>query len=74
MNWFHKLENISWTRLWWAVGIISAFWMGMVTIIPADIFKWVAVPLSALQTAMLFAARGNKYVINRTEPPADGKP
>jgi hypothetical protein len=72
--WFNKLENLNWIRLWWVIGIISAFWLGLVTIVPMVWFKPISVVLSAIQTALLFAARGTKYVTNRTEPPADGKP
>jgi hypothetical protein len=73
-KWFNSLETINWTRLWWIVGIMTAFWLGLVTIVPIAWFKPVAVILSASQTALLFAARGTKYVANRQEPPADGKP
>jgi hypothetical protein len=72
--WFNSLESINWTKLWWVVGIITAFWLGLITIVPMTWFKPISVILSALQTAFLFAARGTKYVINRTAPPADGQP
>lgn len=74
MNWFTKLENVNWTRLWWITCILSTFWIGLATIISGDLFKLVSVPLLAIQNAFLFAARGSKYVINRIEPPQDGKP
>jgi hypothetical protein len=72
-NWFNKLETINWTRLWWIVGIVACFWTGIITLVPADVFKYVAIPLNALQVALAFAARGTKYVVNRIEPPVDGK-
>jgi hypothetical protein len=72
-KWFNSLENINWVRLWWIVGILTAFWLGLVTVIPMTWFKPISVVLSAAQSAMLFAARGTKYVSSRTEPPADGK-
>jgi hypothetical protein len=71
VKWFHSLETLNWTRLWWIVGIITTFWLGLIMIIPMNWFKVVSIVLSALQTALLFAARGTKYVVNRTEPPAD---
>jgi hypothetical protein len=74
MKWFTGMENINWTRLWWVVGVICVFWTGLVTLMPMSVYKPVAVILAAAQGALLFAARGNKYVANRTEPPADGKP
>jgi hypothetical protein len=72
MKWFNSLENMNWTRLWWIIGIITALWLGLVTIIPPEWFKPVSVVLSAVQSALLFASRGTKYVANRIEPPADG--
>jgi hypothetical protein len=74
MKWFNSLESMNWIRLWWIVGIVTTLWLGMATIIPMAYFKPVSVVLSALQSALLFATRGTKYVQNRTEPPADGKP
>ena len=73
-NWFNSPETINWTRLWWFIGIITTMWLGLATIIPQDYFKPISIVLSALQSAILFAARGTKYVTNRTEPPADGNP
>ena len=72
--WFNSLENINWTRLWWILGIVTALWLGLVTIMPPNVFKPVSIVLSALQSALLFAARGTKYVQTRTDPPEDGKP
>lgn len=73
VNWFNSLESINFTRLWWIVGILTTLWLGLATIIPMNWFKPISVALSALQSAMLFAARGTKYVANRVEPPTDGK-
>jgi hypothetical protein len=73
-NWFNSLENMNWTRLWWVVGILAAFWLGLVTIVPPAWFRPISVVLSAVQSALLFASRGTKYVTNRTDPPSDGKP
>jgi hypothetical protein len=73
-NWFHNLENLNWTKLWWIVGILSILWVGLAEIVPANYYRPVSVILMAVQSALLFASRGTKYVVNRTEPPADGKP
>lgn len=73
-KWFSNVENIDWTRWWFVVSIVTTVWLGLVTVMPPNIFKYVAVPLSAVQSGLLFAARGSKYVANRQEPPADGKP
>ncbi len=73
VKWFTSLEYINWTRLWWIVGIITTFWLGLVTILPAAVFKPVSVILAALQSGFLFAARGGKYVAERQPPPQDGK-
>jgi hypothetical protein len=73
-NWFNSLENMNWTRLWWIVGILTAFWLGLVTIVPPVWFKPISVVLSSIQSALLFAARGTKYVTSRMDPPPDGKP
>lgn len=73
-KWFNNLESTNWVRLWWIIGILTALWLGLVTIIPAEWFRPVSVVLSAVQSALLFAIRGTKYVTTRTEPPPDGKP
>ena len=74
MRFFNNPENLNWNRLWWVIGIITTLWLGMATIIPIEYFKPVSVVLSAVQSALLFATRGTKYVVNRQEPPPDGKP
>jgi len=56
------------------VGIIGSLWLGLAAIVPEQWFKPIAVVLSAVQSAILFAARGTKYVESNTEPPQDGKP
>lgn len=70
---FNSIETINWTRWWFVITIITTVWLGLVTIMPPDVFKWVSVPLSAIQSGMLFAARGSKYVAQRIEPPSEGK-
>lgn len=75
----HFPEQIDWTQLWWVVGIVTVFWGGLAALTimyPAfdDAYKIVNIVLTAILSALLFAARGNKYVKDRTEPPADGKP
>ena len=72
-------SNIDWTKLWWAVGIMTTFWAGLagITVMFPDFdpyYKVVNIALGAVSTALLFAARGNKYVANRQEPPEGGKP
>ena len=73
------VKNIDWTQLWYIVGIVVVFWGGLATftvIFPAfDIpYKVVNTLLSAAGAATLFAARGGKYVEDRSQvPPADGK-
>lgn len=68
------VQNVDWVRLWWIVGIVAAFWTGLVTLLPPKVYQPVAVVLAALQAGLLFAARGGKYVADRTQlPPADGK-
>jgi|WetSurSiteA1Bulk_404760.scaffolds.fasta_scaffold02632_6 hypothetical protein len=79
LKWFNSLESINWTRLWWILGMVTVFWGGLTTmtiIYPAFDKPWklVNIFLTALLAAILFAARGTKYVTGRTEPPADGKP
>jgi len=76
-NWFSS--NVNWTRLWWVVGIVTVFWSGLsglVLTFPAfaKIFAVINVLLTASLAALLFAARGTKYIANRQEPPADGRP
>jgi hypothetical protein len=73
-NWFNSLESMNWTRLWWIIGVITTLWLGLAAVIPGEWYKTCSVVLSAIQSALLFATRGTKYVTNRTEPPADGKP
>ncbi len=73
------VENIDWVRLWWLVGIVTAFWAGLTAL--SVMYPWfdtaykvVNIFLGALVNAALFAARGGKYVRDRTEPPPqDGK-
>lgn len=67
-------EDIDWTRLWWIVGIVLSIWIGLVTLLPPQIYKPVAVVLAALQSGFLFAARGSKYVKEHIEPPQGGQP
>jgi hypothetical protein len=74
MKWFNSLENMNWTRMWWIIGMLSTFWIGLATQLPETWYKPVSVILTALQSALLFASRGTKYVAQRTDPPADGKP
>jgi hypothetical protein len=74
MKWFNGIENINWTKMWWVVGVLTAFWVGMIEVVPLAYYKPISVALSAIQSALLFASRGTKYVANRTDPPADGKP
>ena len=79
-SWFVSLETLNWARLWWAIGILATFWSalaGVTLFIPAfDLYyKVINIVLGALTGAMLFAARGGKYIVDRTEPPPqDGKP
>jgi len=77
--WFSKRADINWSRLWLIVGVITTFWAGLASItmiFPAfDIYYKIAnIILSAVSSALLFVARGNKYAVNRQEPPQDGKP
>ena len=74
MKLFVSFEHIDWTRMAWIVGIVIALWIGLDTVLPANVYHTVSKILAAIQAALLFAARGSKYVVNRTEPPADGKP
>jgi hypothetical protein len=67
------VEDIDWTSLWWVVGVVMAIWTGLVTLLPMSIYKPVAVVLAALQSGLLFAARGSKYVRDKVDPPPDGK-
>jgi hypothetical protein len=74
-NWFNSIENMNWVRLWWLIGILSTFWIGLATQLPEAWYKPVSVILTAIQSALLFASRGTKYVTDRSQaPPADGKP
>jgi len=73
-NWIKYLLTIKWVQLWWVVGIVGSLWLGLATVVPEQWFKPIAVVLSAVQSAILFAARGTKYVESNTEPPQDGKP
>ena len=72
-GWIQFAENIDWTRLWWIVGIVLSIWIGLVTLLPPQIYKPVAVVLAALQSGFLFAARGSKYVKEHVEPPEGGQ-
>lgn len=79
MKLFPTLDTIDWTKLWWVVGITTAFWAGLagITVLfPAfdPYYKVVNIILGAVSAALLFAARGTKYVSNRQEPPESGKP
>ncbi len=77
---FEFPENIDWTKIWFMLGVFGTFWSGltaMTLIWPAfDLpFKIINLLLGAAVGAALFAARGSKYVVNRTDPPPqDGKP
>jgi hypothetical protein len=71
-SWIRFAENIDWTRLWWVVGVVLSVWIGLVTLLPPQIYKPVAVILAALQSGFLFAARGSKYVKERIDPPQEG--
>lgn len=74
------VSNIDWTKLWWVVGILFTFWSSLVTLTvmyPAfdPYYKVINVILGAAVGALLFAARGGKYVESRaTPPPQNGKP
>lgn len=80
MNFFHSVEHIDWVKLWWIFGALFTFWSGLAAITvmyPAfdPVYKITNIILGAATGAALFAARGNKFVQNRTElPPQDGKP
>jgi len=73
-------SNIDWTKLWWIVGILTAFWSAMagITVLYPQFdpfYKLINIVLGAVSGALLFAARGGKYVTDRTQiPPQDGKP
>ena len=71
-KWFNSLETINWKRLWWVLGIVLTVWTGLVTMLPPEIYKPVAVILAALQSAFLFAARGTVYVTDRNQVPPQG--
>jgi hypothetical protein len=72
---FESIETIDWIKLWWIVGFILAIWVGLVSMLPPEIYKPVAIVLAALQSGFLFAARGARFIKDRTEmPPQDGKP
>ena len=68
------VSNIDWIKLWFVVGFVTVLWTGLAEVIPPHYYKAVSVVLQAVQAAILFAARGGKYVNNRTEPPAGGQP
>jgi hypothetical protein len=74
------VENIDWVKLWWIVGIVSTFWAllaGITIEFPAfdRYYKLINIVLNAVTCALLFAARGGKYVRDRQDlPPMDGKP
>lgn len=78
-NWFHNAEHIDWTRMWFVVGVATALWAGLagLTVVWPEFdkaYKIINIIMGAVSGAVLFAARGTKYVANRQEPPADGKP
>ncbi len=77
MNYF--VSNINWTALWWIFGVVALLWTGLAelpTLFPAfaPYYRVISGFLIAAQTAAAFAARGGKFVVNRSEPPQDGKP
>jgi hypothetical protein len=80
MKFLTFVQNIDWVKLWWVAGIIATFWAmlaGITVIFPAfdPWYKVINIVLGALTGATLFAARGGKYVSDRSElPPQDGKP
>jgi len=79
MRFFATFETLNWTRMWWVVGIMTAFWAslaGITILFPVfdPWYKGINIVLGAVSAALLFAARGTKYIANRTEPPADGRP
>ncbi len=71
------VENIDWTKLWWIVTILTTFWAlmaGATVLFPGfeTWYKLINIILGALSGALLFAARGGKYVRDRSESPPPG--
>jgi hypothetical protein len=74
MKLFTLVENVDWVQLWWIVGILATFWSllaGVTLIFPAfdPAYKVINILLGAATGAFLFAARGGKYVKDRSELP-----
>jgi hypothetical protein len=78
-NFIQFPENVDWTKIWLMLGVLGTFWTSMtaITLIYPSFdkpFKVINLLLGALVAATLFAARGSKYVKDRTQdPPQDGK-
>ena len=73
------VENIDWVKLWWIAGVLATFWAGLaaLTVVwPAfdTVYKVINIIGGAAVGAALFAARGGKYVTDRSQlPPQDGR-
>lgn len=67
-----RTSNINWTTVRVVVGAITAVWLGLVTLLPSDIYRVVSVILAAIQSGLLVLVRSGNYVEDRSQVPPTG--
>ena len=73
MNWFTSLAHVNWARFTVVVAATVVFWSGMAAVIPTKVHTYVLVILSAVQSALTFLLRANRYVTREGVPPNKGE-
>ena len=64
-----RTTNIDWARTAKIFGALSVFWIGIVKLVPPNIYEPVSIVLIAIQSALLYLTRSGKYVENRYQDP-----
>lgn len=68
-----SFKHLNWMRFWIIVGTTYVLWLGLATVIPPKIHTPVLAILGAIQSALVFLIRSNKYVETRQEVPRSGE-
>lgn len=63
MNIFYSFETINWGRVSLVVSVVTAFWLGLITIIPERYHHVGTVILAAMTSAISILIRGGQPTI-----------
>lgn len=67
-----RTSNIDWAKAAKIFGALSVFWLGIIKLLPSNVYEPVSIVLIAIQSALLYLTRSGKYVEDRNQVPPTG--